>query len=173
MAAETRRVTCASVWSVSANEETNDGRSRSHRDEQRRQALLERTSAYAGRRDQGGRLRRAPRGVHPQLAGIKIVDCDTHFTEPPEIFTSRAPAHLKDKAPDQAVADGITRWFVEGQDYGIVGGNVICQDKRKLLGRLSFPTINDGTDAAWQVKPLSRRWMNSAYMPRYATRIQA
>ena len=55
--------------------------------------------------------------------------------------------------PYQAVADGITRWFVEGKDFGIVGGNVIRQDKRKLLGRLSFPTLEDGTDAAWQVKP--------------------
>ena len=68
------------------------------------------------------------KGLRPELAGIKIVDCDTHFTEPPDIFTSRAPAHLKDKVPYQAVADGITRWFVEGQDYGIVGGNVIRQD---------------------------------------------
>jgi predicted TIM-barrel fold metal-dependent hydrolase len=93
------------------------------------------------------------KGVHPKLEGIKVVDCDTHFTEPPELFTSRAPAHLKSKVPYQAEADGITRWFVEGQDYGIVGGNVIRQDKRKQLGRLSFPTLEAGTDAAWQVKP--------------------
>jgi len=92
-------------------------------------------------------------GVHPLLEGIKIVDCDTHFTEPPDIFTSRAPAHLKDKVPYQKVRDGITRWFVGDQDFGIVGGNVIRQDKRKLLGRLSFPTLEDGTTAAWQIKP--------------------
>ena len=29
--------------------------------------------------------------VHPHVE-CKIVDCDTHFTEPPDIFTSRAPA---------------------------------------------------------------------------------
>ena len=40
-----------------------------------------------------------------------------------------------------------------GGSQRIVGGNVIRQDKRKLLGRLSFPTLEDGTDAAWQVKP--------------------
>jgi len=106
----------------------------------------------------GGTIKQADyerhlKGVHPLLEGIKVVDCDTHFTEPPDLFTSRAPAHLKDKVPYQKVADGITRWFVEGEDFGIVGGNVIRPDKKKLLCRLSFPTLEDGTDAAWQVKP--------------------
>ncbi|MFA7587400.1 MAG: amidohydrolase family protein [Novosphingobium sp.] len=90
-------------------------------------------------------------GQHPALAGIRIVDCDTHFTEPPDIFTSRAPARLKDKVPCQKVHDGVTRWFVGDRDFGIVGGNVIRKDKNKLLGRLSFPTLDEGTPAAWQV----------------------
>lgn len=92
-------------------------------------------------------------GVHPMLQGIKIVDCDTHFTEPPDIFTSRAPARLKDKVPYQKIHNGVTRWFVGDMDFGIVGGNVIRKDKNKLLGRLSFPTLEEGTEAAWQVKP--------------------
>src|SRR6516164_5732221 len=92
-------------------------------------------------------------GTHPLLQGVKIVDCDTHFTEPPDIFTSRAPARLKDKVPHQKVVGGITRWFVGDQDFGIVGGNVIRGDNNKLLGRLAFPTIEEGTPAAWQVKP--------------------
>ncbi|HVN63779.1 MAG TPA: hypothetical protein VMT58_04030, partial [Candidatus Binataceae bacterium] len=92
-------------------------------------------------------------GAHPSLNGIKIVDCDTHFTEPPDIFTSRAPARLKDKVPYQKIANGTTRWFVGDRDFGIVGGNVIRKDHNKLLGRLAFPTIEEGTPAAWQVKP--------------------
>ena len=79
-------------------------------------------------------------GLDPALASIRIVDCDTHFTEPPDIFTSRAPAHLKDKVPCQKVHDGVTRWFVGDRDFGILGGNVIRADKRRLLGRLSLPT---------------------------------
>ena len=96
---------------------------------------------------------RYSQGVHPELKGIKIVDCDTHFTEPPDIFTSRAPARLKDKVPYQRIVDGVTRWAVGDMDFGIVGGNVIRKDKNKLLGRLSFPTLEEGTPAAWQVKP--------------------
>jgi len=37
------------------------------------------------------------KGIHPSLAGIKIVDCDTHFTEPKDLWTANAPAGLKDK----------------------------------------------------------------------------
>jgi len=92
-------------------------------------------------------------GLNPAFQGVKIVDCDTHFTEPPDIFTSRAPARLKDKVPYQKIAGGVTRWFVGDQDFGIVGGNVIRKDHNKLLGRLAFPTIEEGTPAAWQVKP--------------------
>ena len=38
-------------------------------------------------------------GVHPLFAGIRIVDCDAHITEAPDLFTSRAPARYKDKVP--------------------------------------------------------------------------
>ena len=92
-------------------------------------------------------------GLHPLLQGIKIVDCDTHFTEPADIFTSRAPASLKGKVPYQQVVDGVTRWIVDGKDFGIVGGNVILPNQNKLLGRLSFPTLEGGHPGAWQVKP--------------------
>ena len=34
-------------------------------------------------------------GLDPVFAGIKIVDCDTHITEAPDLFTSRAPAAWK------------------------------------------------------------------------------
>src|SRR5690349_8880132 len=77
-------------------------------------------------------------GLHPLLEGIKIVDCDTHFTEPPDLFTARAPARLKDKMPYIRRIDGVDRWCVEGRDFGIMGGNVIRRDNNKLLGRLAF-----------------------------------
>ena len=41
----------------------------------------------------------ASKGVHPSLQGIRIVDCDTHITDAPDLFTSRGPARLKNKVP--------------------------------------------------------------------------
>ncbi|MEY2942246.1 MAG: hypothetical protein RLY97_260 [Pseudomonadota bacterium] len=80
-------------------------------------------------------------GIDPMFAGIKIVDCDTHITEAPDLFTSRAPAALKDKVPHIRRINGTDRWFVGDRDFGSMGGNVIRADKNKLLGRLAFPKL--------------------------------
>jgi uncharacterized protein len=92
------------------------------------------------------------KGLHPALQGIKIVDCDTHFTEPPDLFTSRAPAKFKDKVPRVRRVAGVDRWFVGDRDFGSMGGNVIRADNNKLLGRLAFPTIEEGHRGAHEVK---------------------
>ena len=94
----------------------------------------------------------ASKGLHPSLAGIKIVDCDTHITEAPDLFTSRAPAALKDKVPVVRRVNGVDRWFVGNRDFGTLGGNVIATDNNKLLGRLAFPTIEEGHRGAHSTK---------------------
>lgn len=95
----------------------------------------------------------ASKGLHPSLKGIKIVDCDTHFTEPPNLFTSRAPAGLKDKLPQVHRVNGVDRWFVGDRDFGTLGGNVIRNDNNKLLGRLAFPTLEEAHPGGHEVKP--------------------
>ena len=92
-------------------------------------------------------------GLNPALAGIKIVDCDTHVTEAPDLFTSRAPAKYKDKVPYVRRVKGVDKWFVGDRDFGSMGGNVIGADNNKLLGRLAFPTIEEGHKGAFEVKP--------------------
>ena len=93
------------------------------------------------------------RGLRPELKGIKIVDCDTHLTEAPDLFTSRAPAKYKDKVPHVRRVDGVDRWFVGDRNFGSLGGNVIRTDNNKLLGRLAFPTMDEGHPGAYQTKP--------------------
>ncbi len=94
-----------------------------------------------------------PKGLHPSLQGIKIVDCDTHFTEPPDLFTTRAPAKYKDLVPRHRRVNGVDRWAVGDRDFGSIGGNVIFPDNNKLLGRLAFPVFEEGHPGAYQVKP--------------------
>ncbi len=86
----------------------------------------------------------AARGLDPALQGIKIVDCDTHVTEERDLYTSHAPARLKDKVPYVRRVNGVDRWYVGDRDFGSMGGNVIRADNNKLLGRLAFPTIEEG-----------------------------
>lgn len=95
----------------------------------------------------------ASKGLDPMLKGIKIVDCDTHFTEPPDMFTSLAPASMKSKVPVVKRVNGVDRWFIGDRDFGTLGGNVIRNDQNKLLGRLAFPTIDEGHACAHEVKP--------------------
>src|SRR6195952_3448732 len=94
------------------------------------------------------------RGTHPLFNGIKIVDCDTHFTEPPDLFTRDAPAAMKDKMPRVVKnKDGQDRWSVMGRDFGSYGGNVINTDRNKLLGKLSFTTYDDIHRGSYEVAP--------------------
>ncbi len=92
-------------------------------------------------------------GLDPMFAGIKIVDCDTHITEAPDLFTSRAPAALKDKVPYVKLdSDGVERWYVGDRNFGSMGGNVIRKDKNKLLGRLAFPKLEQAHPGGHIVK---------------------
>jgi predicted TIM-barrel fold metal-dependent hydrolase len=93
------------------------------------------------------------KGLDPSLAGIKIVDCDTHFTEPPDLFEGRLPSKFDHKKPEMKRVDGFDRWFVDGKNFGMSGGNVIRNDKNKLLGRMAFPTLEEGDPGAYQLKP--------------------
>jgi len=92
------------------------------------------------------------KGLRPELQGIKVVDCDTHITEAPDLFTSRAPAKYKDRVPHVRRVDGVDRWFVGDRNFGSLGGNVIRTDNNKLLGRLAFPTVDEGHPGAYQTK---------------------
>ncbi len=86
---------------------------------------------------------KASRGLDASLAGIKIVDCDTHTTEAPDLFTSRAPAKYKGRVPEVRRVNGTDFWFCGDRNFGSLGGNVIGADNNKLLGRLAFPKLEE------------------------------
>jgi len=93
------------------------------------------------------------KGPHPLFAGIKIVDCDTHFTEPADLFTANAPAGLKSRMPHVRRVNGVDYWYVGDKNFGALGGNVVGSDDNKLLGRNAFPTFEEIHPASYLVKP--------------------
>jgi uncharacterized protein len=93
------------------------------------------------------------KGTHPLFNGIKIVDCDTHFTEPPDLFQRNAPAGMKDRLPRVVRVGEADRWFVGDKDFGSIGGNVIAKDRNKLLGKLAFTTYDQIHPGSYLVKP--------------------
>jgi predicted TIM-barrel fold metal-dependent hydrolase len=92
------------------------------------------------------------RGIDPMFEGINIVDCDTHFTEPADMFISRAPASMKHKMPRVERIEGADQWLVGDNHFGSIGGNVIAKDGNKLLGRLAFQTYEQINPGSYNVK---------------------
>ena len=51
----------------------------------------------------------------------KVIDVDTHVTEPPDVWTARVPASLRDKVPHIERHDGQDAWFADGIRIGAPG----------------------------------------------------
>ena len=70
------------------------------------------------------------------LDQVKVVDADTHLTEPHDLWTSRAPAPLKDRVPHVTLIDGAATWVVEGDVSG--PGRSRRRDRRDGVKGRSF-----------------------------------
>jgi len=46
--------------------------------------------------------------------GMLVVDADSHFTEPPDLFTRVAPAEFLDRVPRVEQVDGVPHWVFDG-----------------------------------------------------------
>ncbi len=67
------------------------------------------------------------------FGGRKVIDTDTHLTEPHDLWTKRAPARLKDRMPQVKMHDGVRSWVIDG-------------DKVLLKGAIPSSTMKkDGT----------------------------
>ena len=83
------------------------------------------------------------------ISGMPVVDVDSHWTEPPDLWTSRAPAHLRDRTLRvQRNADGLEQWVIEdGQVMGSVGYCSIRPDGSKTQASIamdSFAEVHPG-----------------------------
>ncbi len=46
--------------------------------------------------------------------GVRVIDADTHITEPHDLWTSRAPSGLEERVPKVVDVDGHPSWTVDG-----------------------------------------------------------
>jgi uncharacterized protein len=84
--------------------------------------------------------------------GLHIVDCDSHFTEPPDLWTSRTPASKHHLMPQHKVVDGRTAWYIDGEMWASIGGNTIAGHGEKVRGTHILQPFEDIDPAAWSVK---------------------
>ena len=47
------------------------------------------------------------------FGGRKVIDVDTHLVEPFDLWSSRAPAAMKNRLPRVEVKDGIRSWIID------------------------------------------------------------
>ncbi len=72
--------------------------------------------------------------------GIEVIDCDAHYTEPADLWTSRAPASLRSRVPQMRRVNDRDMWFVDGDiPLGPVGFSVIRKNGEKAIGQLFLP----------------------------------
>ena len=68
-------------------------------------------------------------------SGIKVIDVDTHLTEPHDLWTSRAPKEWVDRVPHVVQVDGEPMWAVDDTVLGRAGAAaVVRKDGSKSLG---------------------------------------
>ncbi len=85
----------------------------------------------------------------PVFPGISVIDCDSHYTEPPDLWTSRAPASLRDRVPRLRQVDGRDLWYVDDDVLlGPVGLCVVARGGKKVLGRLHLERLDLLDEAA-------------------------
>ncbi|MPY92991.1 MAG: amidohydrolase family protein [Acidimicrobiia bacterium] len=84
------------------------------------------------------------------LAGIKIIDTDTHLSEPYDLWTSRAPAKYRDLVPQVRELAGKPRWVVDQDKVigKISAASVIAPDGGKQIGTKFFRLTNEEVHAA-------------------------
>ena len=67
------------------------------------------------------------------FGGYKVIDADTHLSEPHDLWVTRAPAKFKDRVPQIKLVNGEKSWVIDGD---------------KLIGRGACPNsaiLKDGT----------------------------
>lgn len=84
-----------------------------------------------------------------ELAAMPIIDIDTHYTEPRDLWTARAPQKLRERAP-RVIQDagGNEQWVVGDLVLGPPGFTVIRKDGSKAYGVISLPRFEDMSEAA-------------------------
>ena len=61
-----------------------------------------------------------------------VVDADSHWCEPPDLFTKRSPAAYRDRVPRVEQVDGEPTWVFDGHPLGRASaGGVIGRDGAK------------------------------------------
>jgi predicted TIM-barrel fold metal-dependent hydrolase len=110
---------------------------------------------HAGRNDQLTTLdTQQANGPSAAFSDLQIIHSDTHFTEPGDLWTSRAPSAVRDRVPRIVDVDGLPHWVFDGVNQGFASGyGTIKVDGTKVFMTEFFEmSIDDVSPAAYDPK---------------------
>src|ERR1700756_5603196 len=89
------------------------------------------------------------------LTGCKVIDADTHLTEPHDLWTSRAPAKWRDRVPQVKTLNGTVSWVIDGDKsigHGAHPNSAILKDGSKVrvlddFLKLKFADVHLGSSS--------------------------
>jgi predicted TIM-barrel fold metal-dependent hydrolase len=89
------------------------------------------------------------------LSSMPVIDVDSHWTEPEDLWTARAPASLRDRTLRvERTPAGKQQWIVEdGEVMGPVGYASIRPDGSKSKAAVAFDTFDEVHPGAIEVAP--------------------
>jgi len=61
-----------------------------------------------------------PASVGDLVQGIQVIDVDTHLSEPPDLWTSRATPKYRDRVPQMRMLDGNWVWTIDADRKSVV-----------------------------------------------------
>ena len=87
------------------------------------------------------------------LDEMPIFDIDTHWVEPADLWSSRAPAKYKGKTFElKTRPDGNEAWFVGDKEVAMVGPSVVRKDMGKELGTFTIGRMAEMCDASTEAE---------------------
>jgi predicted TIM-barrel fold metal-dependent hydrolase len=91
--------------------------------------------------------------VHDVIGDIKVIDVDTHLTEPHDLWTRNAPRGWEERVPQVTEIDGRPQWVVDGTVLANASGSAVVKpDGSKVFGTdFMTYTIDDVHPAAYDV----------------------
>ena len=81
-----------------------------------------------------------------QRTSYRLISADSHVNEPPDLWTARVPAALRDRAPRMERFDEGDAWVIEGVTDPINFGWNACAglEPEEMKGWMRFDDIRHG-----------------------------
>ena len=90
------------------------------------------------------------------LPGIKIIDVDTHWSEPADLWTSRATPKYRDRVPQKKPLDGTMTWTIDGDiSMGLSSASSVVHESGRKAEGIEFSkwSVEEVHPACSQMQP--------------------